>query len=183
MSLRAKILFILLFGSKFLGAQEKLAPDYQVKAAFLYNFTRFVTWPPSAYSDRDAPIVIAIVGDDPFGSYLDKLVDGAKVENRPIVVHRYEVVSTPSSAHIVFVTFKDPLKIKEAIAGFNPENTLFVGEATNFCQMGGHAQFIKTNGKIRIQINMAAANKSRLEISSKLLRTAKIIKSKNQNEF
>ena len=176
MGLRAKIFIVLLVGVNVLHAQDKPALEYQVKAAFLYNFTRFITWPATAFSSPDAPFVIGIIGNDPFGSYLEEVVAGEKVDNHPIIVQHYHNQKEIGKCQIIFLNLTEPPELKEALTVLQSENTLAVSDASNFAELGGQVQFFKESGKVRLQINVAAAKKSQLEISSKLLRIAKIHK-------
>src|SRR5258708_59565 len=92
---------LLLMGRLELPAQTAASKEYQIKAAFLYNFTQFVSWPPEAFSEPQSPLVIGILGDDPFGSFLDEMVSGEKVNNRPLVVKRYRSVEDIKGCHVL----------------------------------------------------------------------------------
>lgn len=167
-------LFSVLCGVNFLHAQSKSALEYQVKAAFLYNFTRFISWPAEAFSEPDSPFLIGIAGNDPFGSYIDELVEGENVDGHPIVVQRYKDVNDVGNCHVLFINIDAHLKVKEIFTRIN-KNTLTVSDVNGFINWGGEIHFYKEDNKIKIQVNMEAVKKSQLEISSKLLKIAKIL--------
>lgn len=151
------------------------AAEYQVKAAFLFNFAQFVEWPRAAFADDKAPLVIAIAGRDPFGTYLDNLVRGEKIGSHPIVVRRLGEGDNPEGAHILFVRLAGSSETDEMLARARELHVLTVGDAENFNRLGGMVRFVTENGKIRLRINVVAAKDARLVISSKLLRWATIV--------
>lgn len=166
--------FALFFNINQSHAQTKPALEYQVKAAFLYNFTRFVSWPSSAFSSPTAPFVIGIVRNDPFGSYLEDIIDREKVDEHPIVIQHYDHAKDIGNCHILFIPAGDDNKIKEIIAFTAHQNMLTVSDANRFVNWGGVINFFKDDNKLRVQINIAAAKAAGLEISSKLLKISKI---------
>jgi hypothetical protein len=155
-------------------AQTKPALEYQVKAAFLYNFTRFVSWPSSAFNSPTAPFVIGIVGNDPFGSYLEDIIDQEKVDGHPIIIQHYSDAKDINNCHILFIPAGDDNKIKETLAAATHQNILTVSGADKFVNWGGVIGFFKEDNKLRVQINMRAAKAAGIEISSKLLKISKI---------
>lgn len=168
------LLFFIALGQPAL-AQKKPALEYQVKAAFLFNFTRFINWPPTAFNSPNAPFIIGIIGNDPFGSYIEEIVEGEKVGNHPIAVQRYHDAKDVVNCNILFININEPARVKEILSVIDQQNLLTVSDADNFTKLGGEVRFFKEDNKIRIQINLAAAKASQLEISSKLLRIAKIL--------
>jgi hypothetical protein len=172
--LAGMLAFTLFFNIQQIRAQNKPALEYQVKAAFLYNFTRFISWPSSAFNSPTAPFVIGIVGNDPFGSYLEDIIDQEKVDNHPIIIQRYHDIKDINNCQILYISVSDDNKIKEIIAGVAHQNVLTVGDADKFVKWGGVISFFKDDNKLRVQINMAAAKTAGIEISSKLLKISKI---------
>ena len=144
--------------------------EYQLKAGFLYNFTKFVQWPDDRFDDEGSAIVIAVLGTDPFGGELDKVVKDRIVEGRAIVVRRIKAVSEIPGAHIVFVArdaeplFADSLRVSPGV--------LTVGESTSFTARGGIVAFYVINEKVRFEINQNAADKAGLKLSGQLLKLA-----------
>src|SRR5262245_46212858 len=90
------------------SAQSKSAAEFQVKAVFLYNFTQFIDWPDAAFKSPDAPFVIGIIGDDPFGSYLDEAVAGEKIGMHPILIKRFNDLRSVAGCHMLYVNATDP---------------------------------------------------------------------------
>ena len=155
-------------------AQDKPAVEYQVKAAFLFNFTRFVHWPASAYSSADAPFNIGIIGNDPFGKYLDDLVIGEQVEGHPIVVRRFADGEDVSRCHMLFININIPGKLKSICSLAAGHQILTVSDADNFIISGGIIRFFKEDNRIKFEVKLAAAKASQLDISAKLLQVAKV---------
>lgn len=156
------------------GAQGKPPLEYQVKAAFLFNFTRFIHWPESAYTSPDAPFVIGIVGTDPFGTYLDELVNSEKAEGHPIIIRRYPGGGDMSGCQLIFIGLDTPGKLKAILSLTAHPGMLTVGDAASFISSGGMVRFFKEDNRIKIEIKLAAAKAAQLEVSAKLLQVAKI---------
>jgi len=151
---------------------DQVAPAYQVKAAFIYNFSQFVEWPPSAYEGNQAPFVIGILGENPFGNYLDELVKDEKVGSRSIVIKKYRDIDDVKSCNILYINLPNA---KEAMRALHNRSILTVSDADNFARDGGMVRFFTLNNKIRLQINPTAAKTVNINISSKLLRLADIV--------
>lgn len=162
---------IICFLSTF-ALQAQPTPSYQVKAAFLYNFSQFVEWPSSSFRWKGAPFVIGILGQDPFGSYLEDVVEGEKAGDRRIVIRRFSSVDDVSECHILFVNTGSAA---DDIRALRNKSILTVSDEANFARDGGMVRFFTDNNKIRLQINIAAARAANLNISAKLLRVAEIV--------
>lgn len=147
-----------------------VSKEYQLKAGFLYNFTKFVQWPEDRFDDEGSAIVIAVLGADPFGGELDKVVKDRIVEGRAIVIRRVKTAAEVPGAHIVFVArdaeplFADSLRASPGV--------LTVGESTSFTARGGIVAFYVMNEKVRFEINQNAADKAGLKLSGQLLKLA-----------
>jgi len=151
--------------------------EYQVKAAFLFNFTQFVDWPPSAFADDGAPLVIGVLGQDRFGADLDEIVRGESVRGRPLVVRRYERVEDIGPCHILFVDRSESERLDRVLPRLSGRSILTVGEFGGFARRGGMIQFATVGNRIQLRVNLQAARAADLEISSKLLRPARIVTS------
>lgn len=149
--------------------------EYEVKAAFLYNFARFVEWPARAFPDAAAPVVIGIVGDDPFGDALDKAVSGRTVHNRPIVVKRLSESDDLKGCHVLFVAASDERRRLAVLSRVEAASVLTVGEVGGFSRAGGIIGFYLDQQKVRFEINVRAAERAGLSISSLLLSLARIV--------
>lgn len=165
------LLLLLVLNSMLSQAQSPTAVN-QVKAVFLFNFTQFVTWPSFSFNGSNAPFVIGVLGNDPFGRYLDKVVEGEQVDGHPIIVKRYDEAGEVKDCHILFINNSNPAAVLKEVSN---QATLTVGDAENFARRGGMIRFYVENNKIRLQINARAAKEASLSISSKLLRLANVI--------
>ena len=154
---------------------ELPSKEYQVKAAYLFNFTKFVDWPPKSFANASAPIVIGILGDDPFGPLLDGLVKGETVHNRKLTVIRARQIDDLKSCQIVFVGKSEESHIPQILAALGDASILTVGETEGFAKRGGIVNFYLDENKVRFEINRDAARKHGLNISSRLLSLAKIV--------
>jgi hypothetical protein len=154
-------------------ASDEQPLEYQVKAAFLMNFTKFVEWPSGAFSDAASPISICILGDDPFGRALDQVVEGETVNARKLVVQRLAATPRPKSCQILFIT-KAEKEASKVLAGLGA-GVLTVGEGDGFLHEGGVIAFVIENRRVRFDINQAAAENTALKISSKLLQVARSV--------
>jgi hypothetical protein len=146
--------------------------EYLIKAGYLYNFAMFVGWPADAFSRPDAPLVIGIVGSDPFGQALDRIVQNKRINGRPVVVRRLQANSDLRQSHILFVSGSDAGVAAGVAARLEGRPVLVVGEAPDFARRGGTINFVDDATRVRFEVNLDAAKKSRLDISAKLLHVA-----------
>ncbi len=149
--------------------------EYQVKAVFLFNFTHFVEWPADAFPDPQAPFVIGVLGQDPFGSALDEAVRGESVNGHALVVQRYSSISDLKPCQILFIDRSIDGEIQKALATLARQRTLTVSDLDSGTPPAVIIRFLNENQKIRLQINVDSARTSGLTISSKLLRPAQVI--------
>jgi hypothetical protein len=147
--------------------------EYQVKAIFLFNFTQFVDWPSG--SGVQDPLAICVLGEDPFGSYLDDALRGEHVGNRTLTVRRYRRVEDVRACQVLFISRTEARYIDDAIAQVRGAGTLTVSDASDFVARGGMVGFVTEDNHVRLRINVAATHAGGISISSKLLRVAEII--------
>ena len=166
---------ILLSSGLNLSAQPASSREYQVKAVFLFNFAQFVEWPTNAFPEAQTPFVIGVLGEDPFGAYLDETVRGEKVNNRSLVVERYRRAEEIKTCHVLFISRSEVNRLAEILANLKGRNILTVGDAESFAQRGGMIRFVTEKNKLRLKVNLEAAKAANLTISSKLLRSAEIV--------
>jgi hypothetical protein len=157
----------------------ELSREYQVKAVFLFNFSQFVEFPSEAFLTADSPLVIGVLGKDPFGDYLDETVNGEKVNGHSLTVERYKTLEEIKTCHILFISADKKLDVKGIFKQLENRPILTVGDMPNFAKNGGIIRFLTDDNKTRIRINIEAAKKANVTISSKLLRIAEIINSEN----
>jgi YfiR/HmsC-like len=158
----------------FVPAQTTITMEQRVEAAFLFNFTQFVTWPPTMFSSGTAPFVIGIAGRDPFGSYLDEIVAGEKVNGHPLLILRCKSIEEMEQSHILFLNLDNIKKTDEILSGLKGQPILTASDEPGFLEQGGMMRFFIGNNKVQIQVNLEAANAAGLTISSKLLRLVTI---------
>jgi len=157
------------------GARAQEANEYLVKAAFLYNFAKFVEWPPQAFKNPADPIVIGVLGKNPFGDALARAVAGKALGARAFQVREISDAQQAAACHIVFISSSERKRFGSLLAGIGNAAVLTVGETDNFAAAGGIINFKIDGGNVRLQINVEAARKAQLRISAKLLSLAEIV--------
>lgn len=171
-----KLLAALVVGTVLLTGNACAAPsEYQVKAVFLFNFSRFVEWPPSAFASADAPFVIGVFGYDPFGSQLDEATRGETVNGRPLVVRRVRNADEAADCQILFMHHSEDARMNGILAALNHRSTLTVSDLDDAGQRGVMIALATENSRIRLRVNVDSARAAHLTISSKLLRSAQIV--------
>lgn len=164
---------------------QSVRPEYEVKAEFLSLFAQFVKWPPEAFHDTNAPLVIGVLGNDPFGEALDKAVKKEDaVGGRKLVVQRSRDVRELKACHVLFVSTSEKGRLDQILSVVTGSGggVLTVGETDGFARRGGIINLFLQDNKVRFEINTDAANRSGLKISSQLLSLAKIVGSAKGKE-
>ena len=151
------------------------AREYQIKAVFLYNFAEFVEWPPEVFSSSQSPLIIGILGDDPFGRYIDEAVRDEKINNRPLEIRRFARIEDIGDCHILFISRSETGRLDRVLERLNGRSVLTVSDIDEFSRLGGMIRFVTEMSKVRLKINLRAAKQAHLTISSKLLRPAEIV--------
>jgi hypothetical protein len=159
-----------------ISALGQTADEYHVKAAFLYNFAKFVDWPPGAFKSARDPIVICIVGKNPFGGVLDQAVNQQAAQGRWFSVRPIADLEHVAACQILFVSSSERKRLPAIFSEIKTAGVLTVGECDNFTAEGGIINFRIEEGSVRIQINVDAAAQQQLHISSKLLSLAEIVR-------
>ena len=153
-------------------AQESQPSEYQIKAAFLFNFAKFVEWPPSSFAGETAPLVIGILGDNPFGDARERTIHSKSINNHSLAIKQLHSLGETTNCQVLFISVSEQNRLAEIISGLNGTSVLTVSETGGFSEAGGMINFVLENKKIRFQINNEAAKAARLKISSKLLSLA-----------
>jgi hypothetical protein len=157
------------------GASPSLS-EFDVKAAFLVNFARYVEWPPEAFHDFFEPLLICVLGRDPFGRALDDMVAGKSIEGRPVAVRRIQDARLSGACRVLFIGSPEHKPSLDA-PGASPESgVLTVGEADGPVSRAIVISFTMETGKVRFTINMEAADREKLRLSSRLLGLASSVK-------
>ena len=151
----------------------EVSKEYQIKAAFLYNFAKFVEWPAQSFAGADSPVVIGVLGQNPFGGELEQVVKDRKINGRSIVVKKLEAPEEATSAHIVFITAAEDARLPTLQAAIKDGAVLTVGESDAFAGSGGVIRFVLDADKIRFRINLTPAERAHLKIGGQLQQLAK----------
>ena len=152
--------------------------EYLIKAGFIYNFAKFVEWPATAFADADSPIVIGVIGVDPFGSLIDRIVEDKKIGSHGFVVRRFrwgKDLKDLKDCKILFVSPSEKGHMDEILQMVKGLPILTVGETPGFAERGGMIRFTLEDNRVRFEVNVEAARQVNLNISSRLLTLAKII--------
>ena len=150
--------------------------EYDLKAVFLFQFARFVTWPAGSFRDENTPIIIGVLGEDPFGPALDEVVAGEVVGTRRLDVRRYQLVDQVGACHILFISASEADRLPAVLSGLRGRNVLTVGDTKDFAARGGMVGFTASRNRLKLRVNLAAADSANLTISSKLLRQAEVVR-------
>jgi hypothetical protein len=177
----AVAIFLALAWSMDLLAQPMGSTEYEIKAAFLYNFAKFVEWPRSAFSDPKQPLGVCVFGRDPFGHTLEEALLGKSIGNRQVYLGRARQVPDLAGCQMVFISAAESSHLVEIISGLRGHSVLLVGESEGFASSGGAIQFVLDQNRVRFAINPDAANRAGLKISSKLLALATIVRDADDN--
>jgi hypothetical protein len=167
------LFFSLIFALGFEGlAQESSPSEYQIKAAFLYNFAKFVEWPPQAFANPQSPIVIGVLGKNVFGDDLERTIHNKTVNHHPFRCEEIHSLREATNCQILFISASEKNRFPRILKDLRGTNILTVSETDQFIQAGGMINFVIENDEVHFQINDDAAKKAGLKISSKLLSLA-----------
>lgn len=169
------VLFMAAYGLIFVQAQTP--NEYQLKAAIIYNFPKFVEWPSLAGSNPNVPIVIGIIGEDPFGREIDDVMSGKTAGGRRLVIKRFARLKDLTPCHILFVSSSQKNNLKQIFDSVAGAGVLTVGETDRFVESGGVIHLNMSGGRVTLVINQAAAERAGIRISAKLLGLARVIRS------
>jgi hypothetical protein len=166
---------IFLGGNLTVQAQTSMS-EYQVKALFLLNFVKYVDWPAGAIPGATTPITIGILGQDNFNDSLTRAIEGKSINGRAIVIKHLSTDDDLRGCDILFISSSEDSRLDEILSKARVLPILTVGENESFLQKGGIINFTLKEGKIHLEINLNIAQKVKLEISSKLLSVADVVK-------
>ena len=154
---------------------QVVSREYQLKAVFLYRFTQFTEWPEAASPTADTPIVIGVLGKDPFGKYLDLAIRNERVHNRRLTIQRYQRSEEAKNCDLVFISTSEEGRLEKCLADLKGRSILTVGEMEGFALRGGMIEFFTERNRVQFRVNLAAARAANLRISSKLLELAEVV--------
>ncbi len=154
----------------------EVTTEYDVKAALLFHFTQFVEWPPSTFATPDAPLVIGVLGANPFGDVLENLVEPKQESGHRIEVMLCRDVTQAERCHLLFISSSERANLPQIVEALHHRPILTVADFDGFLRHGGMVQFRKTaQGKIRLRVGLEKAKAAGLTLSSKLLRVVEIV--------
>lgn len=152
--------------------------EWEVKAAYLYNFARFVEWPESASQSADGAFVVGVLGPDPFGRVLDDTIAGKTIGGRPIAVRRLERIEEAGSVQILFLSAQQDRDLTKVLRSLQGSPVLTVGDAEGLVQRGVILNFRIRDNRVRFEVNLAQAAEAHLRVSSQLLKLAIAVEGK-----
>jgi YfiR/HmsC-like len=154
-------------------AQTATAPE--LKAAFLYNFAKFVEWPANSMA-AGTPLVVCVLGDGAVADALESMTDGKAIDGHALATRRVKVDSPLRTCHVLYISGLDAKGSHQLLEGLGDSAVFTASDLDRFAQLGGVANFFVENGKMRFAVNIESAQRARLQVSSKLLGLAKIVK-------
>jgi hypothetical protein len=164
--------FLALAGS-LVPAQENASSEYQVKAAFLYHFSQFVDWPEGTFKETNSPLVYCTLGEDPFHGALDASLSGKTIGAHALQVQHFKQTQEIRGCQILFIGESEQKRVPSLLTRLQGNPILTVGETEHFVQEGGMIGFLLEENKIRFEVNLEAAERAKLKLSSRLLALAK----------
>ena len=153
--------------------------ESQIKAAFIYNFTKFVEWPAARFSEPDSPIMIGVFGKSPVALQLPEAIKDRKVNGRGIVFKPIERIADAKSVHLLFVSAAADDQVIEVLNSMKGSSVLTIGESEAFAKAGGMINFVREGDKVRFEINADSAEQADLKISAQLQKLAKSVRRKS----
>jgi hypothetical protein len=146
--------------------------EYEIKAAFLFNFAKFTEWPSSAFAADSSPIVIGTLGGNPFGDALERALKNKTLNNRPLVFKEFTTAEQATNCHVLFINSAEKARFPEILKTLRSSSVLTVSESDDFIAAGGMINFFPEGNKVRFQINDQAVKAGRLKLSAKLMSLA-----------
>jgi hypothetical protein len=167
-------MFLLMVASSTAAGQTDRPPEreYEFKAVYLYHFLRFIEWPEQ--NETEFPLVIGVLGEDPFGSTLDEVLRGETINGRSVVASRYPQPEDVGKCHVLFVARKPGFTVERVLRAVQ-KGTVIVGETPGFAEGGGAINFYIDNSRLMFEINEEAFHRAGVKVSSQLLRLSKIV--------
>jgi len=156
-------------------AQSPKPTDYQVKAAYLYNFGRFIEW-PRVVTAKSGPFTVCVLGQDPFGSTLDATMAGETIAGRNVVAKRIATTQESVNCQIVFLSAAEAGRLNKIMEDLDKAAVLTVSDMPQFAQRGGMIQFVLEGNRVRFEVNLTATQHAGLTVSSDLLKVATAVR-------
>jgi hypothetical protein len=154
---------------------EQPPTEYQVKAAYLFNFLKFVDWPGGPPADAHGQWVIGIAGDNPFGDELTQIISGKTVQGHELRVRRFQPDEDLHACHVLFISASERKRLPSILAALRGSTVLTVADTDHFLESGGMIQFVMEDKRVRFAIDVGATSRAGLKVSSKLLSLARAV--------
>jgi hypothetical protein len=178
--LAALIVLLVLLRIPVLRSQQPRVSEYEVKATYLYNFARFVEWPPTAAIAKTEAFPICVLGQDPFGPALDSVVSGETIDGKAVSAKRVTKQQDAVGCRVLYISLSEETRLKEILTALGKAGVLTVSDIPQFSQRGGMIQFVQDKNKIRFEVNLANAGAAGLTLSSELLKVAVTVRTNPQ---
>jgi hypothetical protein len=156
-------------------ANAETSRGYQLRAVFLYNFAQFTDWPTNAFAGENSPLIIGVLGSDPFGPVLDETVRGEFVHGHKLMVERYRNIESVGACHILFIGQSEAPRLEAILKALKGRSILTVSEIEDSARHGVMIRFLTEGNKIAFRINLTAVREANLTLSSKLLRVSQLV--------
>jgi YfiR/HmsC-like len=157
------------------AAEVQHADEDRVKAAYLYNFAKFVEWPAASFSAPDNPTIICSIGDERLAEVLQQTVRGKQPKGRPVEARQVSSEEQFKSCHILLITFRDRAHISQILRSVQSVSVLTVGQSDEFTRLGGMINLVRNDSSLELEINPKAAEAAGLKISSRLLAVSRVV--------
>lgn len=171
-----RLLLVLLMTVGPVMADNAADAEYRLKAAYLFNFARFAQWPPATFTATNSPLVIGVLGNNPFGAALEEVVRGRFVNGRPVVVKPVATAEEAKFCQVVFIPASEQANVRRHLETLRTAPVLTIGESVEFLDAGGVIRFFVEQNKIRFDINKAQADAEGLQMDSQLLSLAATVR-------
>lgn len=178
--LTAVLLVWSLIGVSSLEAQQLKPTAYEVKAAYLYNFGKFVEWPAKVTAGNNEPFMICVLGKDPFGTSLDATIAGEAIGGKSVLAKRISNPQEALNCRVLFISSSEDAQLKNILATLEKTSVLTVSDMSQFTRRGGMIQFVDEANRVRFEVNLTVAERAGLTLSSQLLKVAISVRRNSQ---
>jgi hypothetical protein len=174
-SLLLVLLLLLAQAARSFAADPQTLTEYQIKAGFFFNFTRFVDWPESAFVTASSPILICVLGETPLTDLVTDVALGKVVNGRAVSIRRVKASDDLRQCNLLFISAEEERHTAEILASLKKTNTLTVGETPGFAQAGGMINFSIQENKVKLELNLEATTRAGLKVNSKLIAVSRLV--------
>lgn len=154
--------------------EDPTTGEYEVKAAFLYNFAKFIEWPAGSFADDRSPLTICVLGDAPFGKGFDA-IRSKTISNRSVSIRKIADGAAAGGCHLLFISASEQDHLDALLGSLGAHSIVTVSDITKFAPAGGMIAFVTVENKIRFEINIRSAKRAGITIGSQLLKLAKTV--------